>query len=253
MDRGTYAAASAGFLQFRKLEVQNNNLANLDTVGFKRQFLTNEVQPFDQTLANALGGADPYAKPDHDRTPGAINVKTVTDFASGPIKTTGNPFDVALADPRDFFVINTPNGIEYTRAGDFRLDGEGNIVTPDGSAVQGDGGPIAINGPGGSITPNGTVLQGTTPIGRLQVVRVDDPTTLDRAGNNRFKVQAGKPAPAAVDAQIITSSLEMSNATPVSSMVDLIVTNRAFEAYTKAAQTIDQLNQTAIGQVGRRQ
>ena len=105
MDRGIYTSASAGLYQLRKLEVVNNNLANINTVGFKKQILTGETQSFDQTLASAVAKDDPYAKGDHDRTPGVVNSRTVTDFTVGAIKNTGNPLDVALRNPNDFFVI----------------------------------------------------------------------------------------------------------------------------------------------------
>ena len=252
MDRGTYAAASGGLLQFRKLEIQNNNLANINTAGFKRQYLSNEVQGFDSTFAHALRGQDPYAQPDHVRTPGAVQVQSRTDFAQGPIKETGNPYDVALKKPNDFFVINTSEGTQYTRAGNFSFSVDGTLVTQDGFAVQGEGGAIQIPGPGATIGPDGTVRAQGQTVGRVQAVRFADPNELERVGSSRFKVPAGGAAPTAVDPELIPQSLEMANVSAVSSMVDLIVTNRAFEAYTRAAQTIDSMNQSAITQVGRR-
>lgn len=258
MDRGTYAASSGGLLQFRKLEVQNNNLANINTVGFKRKFLTSEQQEFDSTLARNLGASDPYARPDHTRTPGAAEVSTLTDFSQGPIKETGNPFDVALRKPNDFFVVNTPEGTQYTRAGDFTLDGTGTLVTPEGYVVQGDGGAIQIQQAGASFTDDGQIfvpgVAGApgTSIGRLQVVRFDNPQVLQSAGGNRFTLPAGQTGPQAAEPELVPRSLEMANVSAVSGMVELIVTNRAFEAYTKASQTIDQMNQSAISQIGRR-
>lgn len=253
MDRGTYSAASGGLLQMRKIEVQNNNLANISTVGFKRQYLTSEAQSFDNTFASLLGGKDPYALPDHQRTPGVENIQTQTDFAQGPIKNTGNPLDVALRNPKDFFVINSPEGTTYTRAGNFAISATGELVTSDGSQVQGDGGAISIPGPGASITPDGSIRQNGNFIARLQVVRFTDTSGLEQTGAARFKLKAGQTAPAQVQAMLEPQALEMSNVSAISAMVDLMITNRAFEAYTKASQTIDGLNQTAITQIGRRQ
>ena len=254
MDRGTYSAASAGLVNFRKLEVQNNNLANINTAGFKRQFITGSVQNFADTFANALKDTDPYAEPDHERTPGVVNIKTVTDFTLGPIKNTGNPLDVALSNPNDFLVVGTPDGNLYTRAGDLTLDSTGNLVTQDGYSVLGDGGPITAQGVGVNIGPDGSVTASGQVVGRLQVARFNDPQVLERVGATRFKLPAGEAAPQTVeDPELVTQSLEMANVSAVSSMIDLVLTNRAFEAYTKAAQTIDQLNQMSVGQVGRRQ
>ena len=253
MDRGTYVATSGGVLQMRKLEVQNNNLANINTIGFKRQFLTAESQQFEHTFAEALGSKAPFARGDHARIRGVENVAVHTDFAPGPISFTSNPLDVALRNPRDFFVVNTPEGQQYTRAGNFTLNAAGEIVTPDGMQVIGEGGPIQIVGSRPAINADGSVTVNGQIVSRLQVAQVDDTKNLEHAGGTRFKVIAGKPALTPVDPQIIPKSVEMSNVSPVTGMVDLIVTNRAFEAYTKAAQTIDGMNQSAITQLGKRQ
>jgi flagellar basal-body rod protein FlgG len=252
MEQGTYAAASGGLVQLRKLEVLNNNLANMNTVGFKRQYLVNQEQAFSDTFTALLKVEDPYAKGDHDRVHGATSIRTMTDFSQGPIRTTGEPFDVALQDPRDFFAVTTPEGTLYTRAGNFTLDVEGNLVTPDGAKVQGDGGPIVVNLPGGTIGPDGTIIANRIPVARLQVFRFADPNGLERVGETRFRLPAGSGNPTTVEPMIVPGALEMANVSPVTGVVDLITTSRAFEAYTKAAMTIDQMNQAAITQVARR-
>ena len=251
MDRGLYTAASAGLYQLRRLEVVNNNLANINTPGFKKQLLTGEAQSFDQTLASAVAKNDPFAKGDHDRVPAVINVQSVTDFSQGPIKATGNMLDVALRNAKDFFVVNTPEGQTYTRAGDFTLNVEGELVTQDGMQVLGDGGPIVVNGIGARINADGSVTANGQTVGRLGVVRIEDTTKLERIGSTRFRLAKGSEAPAEVDAQLEPQALEMANVTAVSSMVELINTQRAFQAYTKTADTVDQLNQMAINQIGR--
>lgn len=252
MDRGTYAAASSGLVQLRKLEIVNNNLANVNTPGFKKEILVNDTQSFDQTLAQLVENQDPYARGDHERTPGAVNMRAVTDFTPGPLKDTGNPFDVALRNPNDFFVIATPDGNQYTRAGNFALNVEGELVTAEGFTVQGDGGAINANGPGARVNGDGSVTVNGQITGRLQVVRFADPSALERVGGSRFVIPQGGAAPAPVDADVVPRTLEMSNVSTISSMVDLISTNRAFELYVRTAQTIDTMNQSAITQVGRR-
>jgi len=253
MDRGTYAAASAGFVQLTQLDIVNNNLANVNTPGFKRQFLVQETQGFDDTLASKMNLKDPYAKADQERTPGVNQLRTVTDFSLGSITNTGNPLDVALRDPNEFFVIETPEGNQYTRAGNFTLNVEGQVVTHEGYSVLGDGGAIAVNGPGVSISPSGVVGSQTEEAGRLAVVRFEDPTVLERIGGSRFAIVDGGAAPAAVDdPQLLTQSLEMSNVSAIDSIIELISATRGFELYTKSAASIDEMNQTAINQVGKR-
>lgn len=251
MDRGTYIAASSGLANLQKLEIVNNNLANINTPGFKRQILLTDKQKFEDTMAAEFAKSDPYAKGDHDRASGVVNIRAVTDFTPGAIKTTGNPMNAALKKPNQFFVVNSPNGVQYTRAGDFTLDSEGRVVTPDGAPVVGDGGDIIADGPSIHINGSGGVVSGTQEFGKLQVVEFADTSNLVREGNNRFSLPKGAPAPTQVDPELEAGALEMANVSAVSSMVEMIAANRGFEVYTKTAQSIDQLNQAAISQVGR--
>lgn len=251
MDRGTYNAASSGLANLRKLEIVNNNLANINTPGFKREVLVTDQQPFEDTMAKAFEKSDPFAKGDHQRTPGVTNIRAVTDFTPGAIKQTGNPLNAALPQPNQFFVITTPTGEQYTRAGDFTLNSQGQLVTPDGMQVVGDGGTITTDGPGVGITTGGAVRSGNQDFGKLRVVEFKDPSKLERVGGNRFKLIQGAAAPTQVEPQVASGALEMANVSAVSSMVEMITASRGFEAYARTAQSIDQLNQAAISQIGR--
>jgi flagellar basal body rod protein FlgG len=236
----------------RKLEVQNNNLANVNTVGFKRQYIIAGRENFDETLAKEVEPTDPFARGDQQRVSTVSEMTTQIDFSIGPIRSTGNPLDVALRNKNDFFVINTPQGPRYTRAGNFSLGAEGQLVTVDGAQVQGDGGTIVVNGTGVHIAADGSVRAAGQTVGRLQVVNFADTSGLEATDGARFKLRAGAAAPIPVEARLEPQSLEMSNASAITGMIDLITTNRAFDAYQKAAQTIDSLNQAAIQQVGKR-
>jgi flagellar basal-body rod protein FlgG len=124
-------------------------------------------------------------------------------------------------------------------------------VTQDGYEVNGDAGPITATGANTSILPSGQVNSGGIGVGSIQTVKIDQPDQLEAVGNSRFKLpRNGIATP--TDTQLVPQSLEMANISVVSSMVDLIAAHRGFEAYTKVAQTIDQLNQDAITSVGRR-
>jgi flagellar basal-body rod protein FlgF len=251
MDRGLYAVASSGLVNMQKLEVVNNNLANINTPGFKKQMVVTDEQQFERTFANEMAKDDPYAKDDHDRTPGITNIRVVTDFSQGAIKATGNPLNVALTQPNQFFAVQTPDGVQYTRAGTFSLNDQGTLVTDDGLPVLGTGGTILIEGPGAKITKGGTVVAGNQIAGELQVVEFQNPQSLERVGANRYKANPAAGAPAPVQALLAEGSLESANISAVSSMVEMIAANRGFEMYTRTAQSIDQLNQTSISQIGR--
>lgn len=246
MDRGTYAAASASILQLSRLEIESNNLANINTAGYKRQILTSRQQSFEDTLAAKLNIKDPFQKGDQARVSGVIPLESVTDFTAGSIQSTGNDLDVALRNPQDFFVINTPQGQQYTRAGNFTLNAAGEIVTPDGAQVVGDGGALVATGGPVTIAEDGSVLVNNARVGRLQVVRVDEPASMERVGSTRFKVPQGGRRGTEVDPEVVPKSLEMANVSSVSSMVELMSAQRRFDMATKAIQTSDQLNIAAI-------
>ncbi len=249
MDSATYAAASNGIAQIHKLDLVSNNLANVNTPGFKRQFLISTPQEFEDTLAQAQN-LDETAADDIIRTAGVVNLRTQTDFSPGPIKNTGNVYDVALRNPKDFFVVATPNGLEYTRAGNFTLNANGEMVTHEGYVVQGDGGPITVNGAGATISPAGIVRTSAGEVGRIQVVRFEDTTGLERTAGARFALNGGG-APATVEADLVPQALEMSNVSAITGVLGIISANRAFQAYAKSSEVIDGINQAAISQVGK--
>lgn len=245
MDRGMYTSASGGLLGLRRLQILSNNLANVSTVGFKAQRLVAREQSFEETLASTLPNVPASAKGDFQRVPAAIHLNTVTDFSPGPIQTTGNPLDVALRKPNQFFVVNTPEGEVYTRAGNFTLNAEGNLVTQDGFAVLGDGGALTVEGGKASIVADGSLVVGGEAVGRLRVVEIEDLTKLTHLEGVRFKLEGGGQ-PQTVEADVVPNSVEMPNVSVVEAMVDMISANKGFEAYTKTLRTIDELNDVAI-------
>lgn len=245
MDRGLYSAVSGGLLNSRRLEVVANNLANANTVGFKAQRLAARQQSFEDTLASQLPSLPSRARGDFDRTPGVMNIETVTDFSPGPLEETGNPLHVALRKQNQFFVVATPEGDAYTRAGNLMIDGERNLVTADGFPLLSEGGPITLPQGDIHIAETGVVAVNNEVLGTLRVVEVDDLSSLKRASGARF-VQEGNAAPRAVPADLVPGAVEMPNISVVEAMVDLIAAQRSFEAYTKSARTIDEMNELAI-------
>lgn len=242
MDRGLYSAASGGLLSSTRLDIVANNLANVTTVGYKAQRLSSRQQTFADTLASQLPETA-TAKGDFDRTPGVIVDGTTTDFSPGPVEFTGNPLHVALTAPNQFFVVNTPQGTMYTRAGNFTRNADGNLTLPDGSLVSGDGGPITLPPGDASISGNGTITVNGLIVGRLQVVEIENTSQLTRHEGVRFTLNGG--AASAVPANVVPNSLEQANVGTLGAMVDLINANKAFEAYTKSAKSIDDMNDRA--------
>ncbi len=246
MDSGTYVAASGGLAAQRHLDIIGHNLANVSTVGFKAERVVLRQQSFSDTLASTIVDIPARAKGDQSNTPGVVDIATVTDFTPGPIAHTGNPLNVALGEKGQFFVVQTPNGEAYTRAGNFTRDVDGNLVTVDGFPVLGEGGPISLPEGSASITSNGSIMVDNEVIGRLRVVQIEDLQSLKRTEGVRFTLEKGGGKVSVVPASVVPASVEMPNVTAVTAMVEMINATKAFEAYTKTLKTIDELNTKAI-------
>ncbi len=247
MDRGLYVATSGGLFAARKVDVVAHNIANVSTVGFKAERLVGRQQEFGDTLASILPKQAPRSKDDQARAPGVVHISTVTDFKQGPIEYTGNPLNVALQKENQFFVVQTPEGEAYTKAGNFTMNSEGFLVTPDGLPVVGEGGPIALNGASAKIQGNGSVLVDNSLVGKVRVVEFTDLKGLKRSDGTRFTLAQGAPPPqVAPNPEVITGSVETANIQIVEAIVDLINAQKSFEAYGKSVQSIGELNDLSL-------
>lgn len=234
-------------LSSRRIDLVGHNLANVNTVGYKAERLVSRQQEFADTLAANLPEIDERASKDHERTPGVVHTATVTDFSPGPISYTGDPLHVAVQEKNEFFVVQTPEGEAYTKAGNFTMNSEGFLTTPDGKPVLGEGGPIALTGSKVSIAGNGNVFVDGNRVGKIRVATIPDLKQLTRSEGTRFKLAAGAPPPATVDSvKLVTGSVEMANVQIVDAMVDMIQAQKTFESYAKTVQTISELNDQAL-------
>ena len=246
LSSGMWASVSGANARTQVVDTVANNLANVNTVGFKAQRLVSKQQEFADTLAGVLPGVPERAKGDQERTPGVMHIESVTDFSPGPVSFTGNPLHVAVSKENQFFVVQTPEGDMYTRAGNFQLNSEGTLVTADGKVVLGEGGQIAVTGSNAQITANGTVMVNGQAAGKLRVVEFEDTKGLDRREGTRFVSKDGNAPAAVTSAYVIPQSLEMANVSVVGSMVDMISAQKSFESYAKSIQTINELNETSL-------
>jgi flagellar basal body rod protein FlgG len=147
--------------------------------------------------------------------------------------------------------VQTDKGTQYTRAGNFTLGAGGALVTQDGFPVQSDGGALTVDNGTPRVGPDGSILVDGAAVGKLRVVRFENPAGLERTEGTRFS-QGSASAPTDVDPDVVPQSLEMANISVISAVVDLMTANRAFQMYTKSSETIDNMNQTSINQYGRR-
>jgi flagellar basal-body rod protein FlgF len=243
--RGILSATTAMRAQVLNQEVIANNLANADTVAYQKDKTVSRsfydvfmyrFEPFSQT---AIGGF----------TGGTVIHDIATLSATGPIEATENPLDIVLPEGT-YLSVETPSGTRYTRMGNMEIsDG---YLTVSGYRVLGKNGPIQADGQGTySITENGSVLGNGQEIGSLAVFSFSHgDSVLRKEGNTLFR--AGNQAPLSIESpELVVGALEKSTVDPVSEMVNLISSLRAYEAAQKALHAHDETLEQAVNRVGR--
>ncbi len=246
MSGGMYLAAAGALVQQLRLEVLANNVANISTIGYKGdrsifQIPEAHEPPTFETPIEGIQSLSPYAPP----------FATMIDFSQGAIRPTGNPLDVAI-NGNGFFSIQTPDGVQYTRQGNFTLNSEGVLITPDGHPVQGEGGEITLAEGNVEIDQQGGVYVDGDEVGRLRIFDFTNPETLKKAGNGRFVGSDGTIAAERPEGITLSQGyLEAANVNPVRAMTEMIETSRAFEAYQKVIQSADEATAKIINDVGK--
>ena len=261
MQEGIYIAASAGKKQGRKMEVIAQNLANVNSTGYKGDRLAFKelMTPFP---------SDKGQEPTNDillQTEKSIsNVSYVavteqyTDHKQGNMKQTNSELDMALDGP-GYFSVSTKEGIRYTRNGNFRLNTENQIVNQKGQPVLSEQGePIVITAEGTeiSIDSYGNIFVGSgersANIGKIKFIDFDNKQTLENLGDGLFLQNNTEADEKPVnDTKLRQGFLEGSNITATDEMTNMISTVRLFEAYQKIIQSIDNMNEQSVNSIGR--
>ncbi len=225
----------------RYMDTISQNMVNIATPGYRRAIPL--AQPFGAAMAAAQ---DTAAGP---RQPSAPSLSSVLDLTPGALRQTGKPWDLAISGD-GYFAVETAQGPAYTRAGEFRLDAGGRLVTGDGHPVQGVGGDIVLSGSAAQIDHAGRITQNGETVGQLKVVRFGPGVALHKTGAGLL--QAGDPgAGAAVaDPELQVGYLENSNVVPMREMVMMMETTRHFEAAQKLYQGYDEALSSAIQKLG---
>ena len=235
MANGIYTAMAGAVAQSDALDVTANNVANASTTGFRAERVS-----FDETLTRATGKSMVMV---------AASGKG-TDTKAGTIQQTGNPLDVAL-DGDAWFSVDTPNGVRYTRAGNFRTDAEGMLVNADGLHVRGEGGGGIQIPPGTAnvaIGGDGTIEADGVIIGKLELARFAD-GTLKREGDTLFSARGGS-LEVGPDVQVVAGAIEGANFDVVRGVVDLIKVSRTYEALHRAIETYKDIDSRTARDVG---
>ena len=261
MHEGLIIAASGGIKQQVKMDVLANNMANLNNAGFKSDGVVfREIFPPFDTNSSVETRENTLVSPnDSSETVAYVAVDTIyTDHSQGIFQKTDNPLDLAL-EGDGFFEVDTPQGIRYTRNGNFRLDTEQHVVTQDGNFVlNSNQKKIKIRDTRGMITvgPDGTISVGdgldNQVAGKIRLVKFEDSKALAKEGNGVYKIMDNEVEPLLADNLRITQgALERSNVNSVEEMTNMITAIRAFEAYQKIIQTLDDADDKAVNSIGR--
>ncbi len=246
MPYGMYLSAEGAQAQSKRLEVIANNMANINTVGFKP-----DAAAFQSRFAEAIqeGHAGAGSRGIDDVGGGVKVIETLTNFAPGRLQRTGNEADMAIIGNGFFQVAGEGGEPLMTRAGAFRLDPEGRLLTANNRAVLDAGGApiqLAPNVPW-SVSKDGFIQQsgGAIPLALVEPESLDD---LTKVGANLFRSRS-EVQPVGENAREVRSGyLEMSGANSTQQMMAMIEASRAFEANARMIQTQDD----AMGQlVGR--
>jgi flagellar basal-body rod protein FlgG len=244
MNSGMYSAVSGNIAAMERMDVIANNLANINTAGFKKDRMI-----FDSMLNSAKNPT--LSAGSVTDAPVLSGYSIETDFSAGPQKQTGNPLDLAL-DGSGFFVVNTPQGKAYTRQGSFHLDGNGKVVTADGYEVQGGGGPITIKGGKVEINEKGELSVDGQQVTTLSVVDFPKPYQLQKIGSALFvpSVPETTEQPT-TNTNIRQGAIEDSNVQPLQEMVNLMENSRFYERCVKTVQSYDQMANKAANELGK--
>ena len=252
MNSGMYSALSGNLAAMKRLDTIANNLANAATNGFKQDRLT-----FDSVLA---GNRNPPAVPPGTTAdPVLLQERLQTDYSTGPVVQTGNPLDVALQGD-GFFVVRTPDGVAYTRQGNFRLAADGTLVTANGypllSRAGGrpeEGQPIRLNATGKPVVDSqGNITINGEPVGALAIYDFDKPYQLKKMGEACFTAGGGAaPRVAGAMTSVLQGALEQSNVNTVAEMVNMIDANRYFESCQRVVRSFDDMAAKAINDLAR--
>jgi flagellar basal-body rod protein FlgG len=225
-----------------RIDMIANNLANINTVGFKKDAVS--YQEFQKALDASMLYPGQFQEIPQDVVLG----KQFIDATQGGFEDTHNPLDVSVMGD-GFFAVNTPRGVRYTRAGNFTLSPEGMLVTQQGYTVQGQGGDITIGSGKVTISEGGAIMVDGAQVDKLQVVKIPR-DGLVRQGDSLYDVKAGMATETVENPDVRQGMLERANVDPVIEMVGLITTQRAFDSFQKVIRAVNDTYTQSMRDVG---
>jgi len=225
MIKGLFNASISLHEKMRNIQVVANNLANINTNGYKREI------PFSEFMKRSENQ----------------DVKQITDFTEGEFQETGNTFDLALSGDA-FFAVNSKRGIELTKNGQLKIDDEGFLSTKDGNRIIGNNGEInlddaLIDSKGNiTITTDGEIKVGEFIVDSIRMLKVEDPRKLLRSENQKyFDLDENYETANRSEYQVHQGFIETSNTNPIIEMQSMIQLQKDYEASQKMIASLDRM------------
>jgi flagellar basal-body rod protein FlgF len=245
MDNALYVGLSRQMILRKEMDIIANNIANMDTTGFKVESMMQKTDP--AAPAVTLGGPRPvkFVAPDG----------VARDFGQGALTKTGGELDMAI-EGQGFFQVQTPQGVRFTRDGRFTTDPAGRLVTQAGNPVlDASGGEIVIDMEKGALQvgADGSLSQGQEQVGKVGMFAFANAGALEKSGDNLFRNASNLQATPAAEAKLRQGHLEGSNVKPVLEMTRMVEVSRAYESTAKLMDSEFDLSRRAVERLGRTQ
>jgi flagellar basal-body rod protein FlgG len=254
--KGIYTSALGMMTQMRRMDIVADNLANVNTTGFKKDRAA--VRSFTEELLKRLD--DPGDQPYHDVPMGRISQGVFIDdiytvHESGALKRTEGPLDVAVSG-NGFFCVEAVDEtgqetVMYTRDGSFSLDASGNLITKEGNRVLGEGGAITVPPGDVTVSEEGRIYSNGAYADTLRMVAFEDTHQLRKHGDNLFYAVEGA-AQEDYNGKILQGFLEASNVNPVREMTDMIAISRAYDANQRMIVSHDTILNRTVNDIARK-
>nr|WP_269206174.1 flagellar hook-basal body protein [Capillibacterium thermochitinicola] len=238
-----YTAASGMNLELNRQDAIANNLANINTIGYKKDdmigasFHAELYYALDRRSVQPIGFAPLGVETD----------EFYTNLATGSILTTGNPLDVAIIGA-GYFVVDNGVNQALTRNGHFTRNADGYLVNDDGDLVLGENGPIRLDGPV-EIGTDGVIRSNGQVVDRLLVVMPENEAFLVKQGHNRFLYDGEWTR--LETAVVEQGALENSNVNAIEEMTKMIAVTRAYESNQKVIAVADEIMSKIANEIGR--
>ncbi|MGC4379087.1 flagellar hook-basal body protein [Fictibacillus sp. Mic-4] len=274
MLRGFYNAAAGMIAEQRRQEMLSNNIANVNTPGFKAD--QGSLRTFPKMLLQQMSSSQTpdgnitTSFPIGELATGVYLQETVPKFLQGDLKETGLKTDIALAEgtvPVNrqtgkrgalFFIVQNEEGqLRLTRNGHFTVDPAGTLVTAEGYKVMGKNGkPIKVADENFKVEPDGTIINQGKASGQIDIAYIDDPFKLMKEGNGLYRLEGNGPIASAIGNRNVAYQLkqgfiERSNVDMDRTMTEMMTAYRAFEANQKVLQAYDRSMDKAVNEVGK--